>query len=67
LIGLRSFSRQLMEFGFFHADPHPANTIVMPDGRVSLVDFGITGIHRRRDDAAGRQPLFWGTPSMITI
>jgi ubiquinone biosynthesis protein len=43
LIGLRSFSRQLMEFGFFHADPHPANTLVMPDGRVSLVDFGITG------------------------
>ncbi|GBC63563.1 protein UbiB [Desulfonema ishimotonii] len=43
LIGLRSFSRQLMEFGFFHADPHPANTIVMPDGRVSLVDFGIIG------------------------
>ncbi len=43
LIGLRSFSRQLMKFGFFHADPHPANTIVMRDGRVSLVDFGITG------------------------
>jgi ubiquinone biosynthesis protein len=32
-----------MEFGFFHADPHPGNTIVMYDGRVSLVDFGITG------------------------
>jgi ubiquinone biosynthesis protein len=43
LIGLRSFSRQLMEYGFFHADPHPGNTIVMYDGRVSLVDFGITG------------------------
>ncbi|MEJ2689133.1 MAG: AarF/ABC1/UbiB kinase family protein [Deltaproteobacteria bacterium] len=43
LIGLRSFSRQLMEFGFFHADPHPANTLVMLDGRVSLIDFGITG------------------------
>ncbi|MDY0039317.1 MAG: AarF/UbiB family protein, partial [Desulforhabdus sp.] len=43
MIGLRSFSRQLMEFGFFHADPHPGNTIVMNDGRVSLVDFGITG------------------------
>lgn len=42
-IGLRSFSRQLMEFGFFHADPHPGNTIVRYDGRVSLVDFGITG------------------------
>ncbi len=43
LIGLRSFSRQLMDFGFFHADPHSGNTIVMHDGRVSLVDFGITG------------------------
>ena len=43
MIGLRSFSRQLMEFGLFHADPHSGNTIVMFDGRVSLVDFGITG------------------------
>jgi len=43
MIGLRSFSRQLMKYGFFHADPHPGNTIVMQDGRVSLVDFGITG------------------------
>ncbi|MEJ2041628.1 MAG: AarF/UbiB family protein, partial [Desulfosarcinaceae bacterium] len=43
LIGLRSFSRQLMESGIFHADPHPGNTIVMYDGRVSLVDFGIVG------------------------
>jgi ubiquinone biosynthesis protein len=43
MIGLRSFSRQLMDFGFFHADPHSGNTIVMFDGRVSLVDFGIMG------------------------
>jgi len=43
LIGLRSFSRQLMDFGLFHADPHSGNTIVMFDGRVGLVDFGITG------------------------
>ncbi|RJQ83205.1 MAG: AarF/ABC1/UbiB kinase family protein [Desulfobacteraceae bacterium] len=43
LIGLRSFSRQLMQSGIFHADPHPGNTIVMYDGRVSLVDFGIVG------------------------
>lgn len=52
LIGLRSFSRQLMKFGFFHADPHPGNTIVMYDGRVSLVDFGITGY---LDDETMRQ------------
>ncbi|UCD80382.1 MAG: AarF/ABC1/UbiB kinase family protein, partial [Desulfobacterales bacterium] len=43
MIGLRSFSRQLMEFGLFHADPHPGNTVVMLDGRVSLLDFGIIG------------------------
>jgi ubiquinone biosynthesis protein len=43
LIGLRSFSRQLMQAGVFHADPHPGNTIVMRDGRVGLVDFGIVG------------------------
>lgn len=43
MIGLLSFSRQLLEVGTFHADPHPGNTIVMYDGRVSLVDFGITG------------------------
>jgi ubiquinone biosynthesis protein len=52
MIGLRSFSRQLMKFGFFHADPHPGNTIVMHDGRVSLVDFGITGY---LDDETMRQ------------
>ncbi|MGD8370655.1 MAG: AarF/UbiB family protein [Syntrophobacterales bacterium] len=52
LVGLRSFSRQLMEFGFFHADPHPGNVIVMHDGRVSLVDFGITGY---LDEEAMRQ------------
>lgn len=43
MIGLRSFSRQLMAAGIFHADPHPGNAIVMYDGRVSLVDFGIVG------------------------
>lgn len=41
-----------MEFGFFHADPHPGNTIVIYDGRVSLVDFGITGY---LDEEAMRQ------------
>jgi len=43
LIGLESFSLQLLRFGFFHADPHPANTIVTAEGKVGLVDFGITG------------------------
>jgi ubiquinone biosynthesis protein len=33
----------LLEFGFFHADPHPGNFFVEPDGTVALVDFGMVG------------------------
>ncbi len=29
--------------GLFHADPHPANILVLPDGRIGLVDFGVAG------------------------
>jgi ubiquinone biosynthesis protein len=41
--GLTSFAKQVMEHGFYHADPHPGNAIVMADGRIALIDFGITG------------------------
>ena len=35
--------------GFFHADPHPANILVLSPERIGLVDFGLTGqAHRRR-------------------
>jgi predicted unusual protein kinase regulating ubiquinone biosynthesis (AarF/ABC1/UbiB family) len=40
-IGVESGLRQLLEFGFFHADPHPGNLIAMPDGRVAYIDFGM--------------------------
>jgi predicted unusual protein kinase regulating ubiquinone biosynthesis (AarF/ABC1/UbiB family) len=33
--------RQLLEFGFFHADPHPGNLFVLTDGRVAFIDFGM--------------------------
>lgn len=29
--------------GCFHADPHPGNVILMPDGRLGLLDFGMVG------------------------
>ncbi|MHB8171157.1 MAG: ABC1 kinase family protein [Thermincolia bacterium] len=29
--------------GVFHGDPHPGNVLVMADGRVALIDFGIVG------------------------
>lgn len=33
----------VFEDGFFHADPHPGNLLVEPDGRLGLVDFGMVG------------------------
>jgi ubiquinone biosynthesis protein len=33
----------ILEHGFFHADPHPGNVFVEPDGRIALIDFGMTG------------------------
>lgn len=29
--------------GFFHADPHPGNLFVAPDGSIALIDFGMVG------------------------
>ncbi|MEM9540990.1 MAG: AarF/ABC1/UbiB kinase family protein [Cyanobacteria bacterium P01_E01_bin.42] len=40
-IGVVSGLRQLLEFGFFHADPHPGNLFAMADGRMAYIDFGM--------------------------
>jgi predicted unusual protein kinase regulating ubiquinone biosynthesis (AarF/ABC1/UbiB family) len=34
---------QIYRFGYFHADPHPANLLVLPDDAIGYVDFGIVG------------------------
>lgn len=34
---------QVFEHGFFHGDPHPGNMMVLDDGRLCYLDFGITG------------------------
>ncbi|MGL5080581.1 MAG: ABC1 kinase family protein [Microcoleaceae cyanobacterium] len=39
--GVTSGLRQLLEFGFFHADPHPGNLFAMADGRMAFIDFGM--------------------------
>ena len=35
--------QMIFEEGLFHADPHPGNVLVLPDGQLSLLDFGMTG------------------------
>ena len=39
-VGVECFLIQLLDTGFFHADPHPGNLLVTTDGRLALIDFG---------------------------
>jgi ubiquinone biosynthesis protein len=48
-LGLRTAVRQILEDGFFHADPHPGNMIVTPDNRLCLIDWGMVGRLTERD------------------
>jgi ubiquinone biosynthesis protein len=41
-IGMKGFMEGAMLFGIFHGDLHGGNLMVLPDGRVALLDFGIT-------------------------
>ena len=34
---------QIIEYGFFHADPHPGNLMLLSDGRLAFLDFGMVG------------------------
>lgn len=45
---VRSFLRQAIAEGFFHADMHQGNLFVLRDGRIGVVDFGIMGRLDRR-------------------
>jgi len=39
----KTYLKQLLEDGFFHADPHPGNLLVMDSGHLAFFDFGMTG------------------------
>ncbi|MFL0646688.1 ABC1 kinase family protein [Cylindrospermopsis raciborskii] len=40
-IGVQCSLRQLLEHGFFHADPHPGNLLATFDGKLAYLDFGM--------------------------
>jgi len=41
--GADSFIKQVLEYGFYHADPHPGNIFVLENSSVAFVDFGMMG------------------------
>lgn len=47
-IGIRSLFKQIFEYGFFHADPHPGNIFVIDQNTISYIDFGMIGIIDRK-------------------
>ncbi|MEA0970764.1 2-polyprenylphenol 6-hydroxylase [Candidatus Megaera venefica] len=52
------FFNQAYRDGFFHADLHPGNILVCPNGKVALVDFGIIGILAEDDRLAIAEILY---------
>ncbi|KGF89956.1 MULTISPECIES: ABC1 kinase family protein [Prochlorococcus] len=42
-IGAISYLKQLVNYGFFHADPHPGNLAVSNKGKLIFYDFGMMG------------------------
>lgn len=44
-----SFYKQIFEYGFFHADPHPGNLLVLPNRHICYLDFGMMGTILPRD------------------
>ena len=47
--GLITAIDQILKHGFFHADPHPGNILITQDGRMCLIDWGMTGRLSERD------------------
>jgi ubiquinone biosynthesis protein len=39
----KGYLKQVLVDGLFHADPHPGNVFVTPDGRLALIDLGMVG------------------------
>ena len=41
--GANLYLQMIFKHGFYHADPHPGNIMLMPDGSLGLIDFGLVG------------------------
>ncbi len=44
-----SYFRQVFNYGFFHADPHPGNLLILPDNVICYLDYGMMGNIMKKD------------------
>lgn len=58
-LGATAYLKQLLNHGFFHADPHPGNIAVSPQGSLIFYDFGMMG-HVRPDIREKLMDTFFG-------
>ena len=47
--GFDAYFKQIFEWGYFHADPHPGNLTILPGNVVGILDFGMVGKLSDRD------------------
>lgn len=61
-MGAEAYLQQLLNDGFFHADPHPGNIAVDPEGALIFYDFGMMG-QIKSDIRAGLMETLYGIAS----
>jgi ubiquinone biosynthesis protein len=44
-----SYFKQIFNYGFFHADPHPGNLLIVKDNVICYLDYGMMGSILRKD------------------
>jgi ubiquinone biosynthesis protein len=62
----RFIVQEILEDGFFHADPHPGNIIVMPGEIIGMMDFGTVG-HLDPNDRAALVRLYITAVRLDTV
>ena len=65
-VGVDLYLQQVLEHGFFHADPHPGNIFVLPEqGRICFIDYGMMGYLLPKDKEALEELLLYFTQKDI--
>ena len=73
--GMFALFKQVFEFGFFHADPHPGNLFALPGNKICFIDFGMMGTVLKTDieffadvvygiTSKDSKTLIWGLKNM---